>query len=101
MFSCEEKFYNQNLKHDKEKLRYELIPTSVITALAKVLTYGANKYSANSWQNIEPFEDRYYAALLRHLIAWRDGVEIDEESGLKHIEHVLCNAMFLCLGNNK
>jgi hypothetical protein len=59
-----------------------------------VLTYGAQKYFANSWRQVE--RERYVGAILRHLVAYIDDPNgVDEESGLKHIEHVLCNAAFL------
>lgn len=87
--------YNQKLKLDGGKLRYELLPVEPIEELTKILTYGANKYSANSWQNVEPFFERYYAALMRHLMAWRKGEIIDPESGLHHLSHALCCIAFL------
>ncbi|CAM6001785.1 unnamed protein product [Sphagnum balticum] len=40
-------------------------------------------------------QERYTAALLRHLYALNAGERIDPESGLRHIDHVLCNAAFL------
>lgn len=85
---------NQTIKADGGKLRLELIPTSAITSLGRVLTYGAEKYGANSWRRVE--RERYVGAILRHLTAYMDDPDgVDEESGLKHIEHVLCNAAFL------
>jgi len=83
------------LKYDKDKTRYDLIPVGVIRELAKVLTMGAKKYAPNSWQNLPDFNDRYYAGLLRHLMAWRRGEWRDPESGRLHLSHVLCNAAFL------
>lgn len=82
-------------KNDAGKLRYDLIPTETLESLAEVLTYGANKYAENGWQTVYHAEDRYYAALLRHLIAWRKGESHDPESGLHHLKHVLANAAFL------
>lgn len=85
---------NQQIKQDNGKLRMELIPPETLKALAEVLTYGANKYSANSWQQVEP--QRYLGALLRHLVEYmQDNSSVDDESKIKHIDHVLCNACFL------
>lgn len=39
--------------------------------------------------------DRYYAALLRHVMAWRSGESNDPESGMPHLWHVLTNAAFM------
>lgn len=85
----------QPRKDDGEKLRFDLIEPEFEEDLAKVLTLGAEKYAANSWQNLPDAEDRYYAALRRHLNAYRQGEKVDEESGLSHLAHVACNVMFL------
>lgn len=81
------------IKHDDGKLRYDLIPAEAIESLAKILTYGAEKYEENNWQGLE--SKRIYSALMRHLEAWRLGNTNDEESGYLHLEHVLVNAMML------
>lgn len=82
-------------KDDKDKNRLDLIEPEFIEGVGKVLTFGANKYEPNNWQKVEDAEDRYYAAALRHLIAWRKGEKTDPESGLSHLDHVACNIMFL------
>lgn len=83
------------VKDDANKLRYDLIPTSAITGLAEVLTMGAKKYTPNGWRNVPDGIERYYAALYRHLLAWRNGEQIDPESGLHHLKHVMINVAFL------
>ena len=82
-------------KDDQEKNRLDLIEPEFIEGIGKVLTFGADKYEPNNWQKVEDAEDRYYAAALRHLIAWRKGEKTDPESGLSHLYHVACNIMFL------
>lgn len=82
-------------KDDSDKNRLDLIEPSFIEGVGEVLTYGAKKYTADSWQNVEDAEDRYYAALLRHLMAYRAGETADKESGLSHLKHAACNLMFL------
>lgn len=82
-------------KDDEGKIRLELIEPSFIEEVGQVLTFGANKYGANNWQKVENAKDRYYAAALRHLLAWRKGESTDEDSGLSHLDHVATNMMFL------
>lgn len=85
-------------KYDQNKVRMDLVPLSVMESLGQILTMGAQKYGENQWQNLPDFWKRYKAALLRHLTAIDKGELIDPESGLPHIDHVLCNAAFLSWG---
>lgn len=80
-------------KYDKEKDRWDLLPIEPIEQVVKVLTMGANKYGPNNWRGVE--SERYYAALLRHLTAWRKGEMNDSESGLSHLAHAMTNIIFL------
>lgn len=82
------------LKFDAEKLRYDLIPPSAVKALAEVLTFGARKYKPNNWKNCQDPE-RYLAALIRHVEAYRSGEELDADSGLPHLAHAMTNLSFL------
>ena len=89
------------LKDAVDKVRVELVLPETIIGMAEVLSIGAKKYKANSWQNVENGEDVHYAALMRHILAWRGGEIIDKESKLSHIKHVLTNAMFLLYHEEK
>lgn len=82
-------------KNDENKLRFDLISPFFEEELARVLTYGANKYGVNNWQKLEDGITRYYAALRRHLNAFWQDKEVDEESGLSHLAHAAANIMFL------
>lgn len=89
--------FNNNIgkKNDEDKNRLDLIEPEFIEGVGEVLTFGAKKYEPNNWQNVDDAQDRYYAALLRHLFAWRKGEKNDEESGLSHLKHAATNLMFL------
>lgn len=82
-------------KDDDGKERFDLIEPAFEKSMAEVLTMGANKYEANSWQNVEDPVNRYYASLRRHINAWRSGEKLDSESNLTHLAHAACNIMFL------
>lgn len=86
---------NTGLKDKANKPRVELIDPQFILELADVMGYGAEKYAPNSWQNVENPEDTYYAAAMRHLLAYRMGEELDKESGKSHLLHAASNLMFL------
>jgi hypothetical protein len=72
------------------KLRIDLVPAEMIEGDAEVLTYGATKYADHNWEKGIPFMTSYSAAM-RHLMQWLKGVDIDTESGLKHIEQARLN----------
>lgn len=82
-------------KFDADKTRWDLVPMEVIEEIAKVLTFGAKKYEPNNWQHVPDFKNRYFASLMRHLVAHRSGITKDEESGMSHLSHALCCLVFL------
>ena len=75
------------------KLRWDLVPWESVEEIVKIYTHGAIKYGDNQWQGVEP--DRYFGALMRHLIAWRKGEIKDPDSGLPHLAHVGWNIFAL------
>ncbi len=81
-------------KFDQGKLQLDLIPPEAVLALGRVLTFGAAKYNSHNWRGGIKYS-RVSAALLRHLMAWESGEDLDPESGFSHIDHVICNAAFL------
>lgn len=82
------------LKYDQDKPRMDLLDADALEGVAKVLTFGAQKYEAHNWrQGLS--NSRILAALLRHLFSIMRGEYIDPESGLPHIDHVGCCWMFL------
>jgi len=85
----------QGNKYDQGKLRWDLLPIAEIEDIVKILTFGAAKYAPNNWQLVDNGTDRYYAALMRHLVAWRKGELIDPESGESHLSHAACCLVFL------
>ena len=85
----------RDLKFDGDKTRMELLPFDALEEVAKVLTFGAKKYEANSWQTLANAEQRYKGALLRHYAAMDQGEQLDDESGLLHAAHMACDALFL------
>jgi hypothetical protein len=65
----------------------------MVSGVASVLTFGAVKYKANSWQDLEDGPNRYFSAMNRHYIDSQE--DYDSESKLHHGFHFLCNAVFL------
>ncbi len=85
-------------KYDEGKNRMGLMCENFSRALwevAKVSTFGANKYGVNSWQNLSNPKERYLDALCRHLFKHLQGEKVDDESGLLHLQHMCWNALAL------
>ena len=83
------------VKHDQEKPRWDLLPMEALAPIVDVLTFGARKYAPDGWRTVPEWRRRYYAALLRHLVAWWRGEKVDPESGLSHLAHAGCCLLFL------
>lgn len=86
---------DQTNKYDGGKPRWDLLPLGQVAKIVNVLTFGLKKYSEESWKKVDQAEKRYYAALMRHMDAWRNGEKIDSESGLSHLAHASCCLIFL------
>lgn len=82
------------IKYDGEKPKVGLVPPLALLEVAKVLTFGAKKYSPNNWKKIEDLQSRYTDASLRHILDHMLGIDLDEESGLDHLAHAICCLMF-------
>lgn len=85
-------------KYDGGKINFRALTRGLaipLRAVAAVLTYGAQKYKEDSWQTVPDGKARYEAALDRHLNDWKRGEACDPESGLPHLAHAACNALFI------
>jgi hypothetical protein len=63
--------------------------------VVEVISHGAVKYGDRNWRNVPGGTERYFAAAMRHITAWRNGENTDPESGLPHLAHAACSILFL------
>jgi 5'(3')-deoxyribonucleotidase len=82
----------QGLRFNKGKTRFDLLEPHAIEQLAKVFTKGAEKYEDNNWLKGMSWSS-VVASLKRHLSAFEQGIDFDEETELLHMAHVAWNAM--------
>ena len=82
-------------KFDGGKLEYGLLPPLALEETVKVLTFGAQKYARDNWQIVPDAKRRYFDAVQRHMWAWKQGEQMDPESGIHHLAHAMCGLMFL------
>jgi len=79
----------------KPRLSLLLAAPDALEGITRVLEYGAEKYGRDNWLQGLPFTEVVDSAL-RHLLKWFKGEELDEESGLPHVDHIACNVLFIC-----
>ena len=82
-------------KFDKGKIMFALIPPLAELEVAKVLTYGAQKYAPDNWRYVDNAASRYTSAARRHINMVMLGEELDEETQCHHYAHAICCLMFM------
>ena len=83
-------------KKDRSKPKLGLVPSSLIWAVAEVLSHAVHigKYKAHNWRRGQSWTEAY-SALQRHLTDWNEGRERDADSGLPTLWHAACDLAFL------
>ncbi len=84
----------KGVKKDAGKPRTDLLSAAALMGVSEVLKFGAEKYAADNWRLGMDWR-RLIGAMLRHALEFMDGQDIDPDSKLPTIDHVLCCAMFL------
>lgn len=74
--------------------QYQSIPPRAMRELAEHFAKGAAKYSDHNFRKGYEWS-KSYSALMRHLLAFWGGEDIDEETGSKHIIAVAWHALVL------
>ena len=88
-------------KQDGGKAMWDLLPYREVGQVVDVLTHGAVKYTADGWQKVKDAQNRYFAAMMRHLVAWEGGEITDPESGFPHLAHAGCCLFFMMWFDNE
>ncbi|MDE3023206.1 MAG: hypothetical protein KGI54_15380 [Pseudomonadota bacterium] len=77
------------------KLPLHLWPSTATALGSLALLDGALKYGRNNFRAVGVRASVYTSALLRHLMAYYEGEDIDPESGISHLGHILACAAIL------
>ena len=83
-------------KNDQGKPDMSLLSSVALMEMAKVLTFGKEKYSAHNWRSGFDWS-RLYGAAQRHLNQWNDPYQpsVDNETQISHLAHAAVNIMML------
>jgi hypothetical protein len=91
---CECAVLEESAKQTAGKKRFSLLSVDALEGIMAIREYGSKKYKdPESWKTVSA--DKYLDAAMRHLLRIMQGEKIDLESGLPHIDHALCNLMFI------
>lgn len=77
------------------KIKFSLIPLHLLAGTARVLMAGVTKYAAWNWAKGMAWSE-CFDCTIRHLFKWwYCGEDYDEETGEHHLDHVMCNVLFM------
>ncbi len=81
-------------KLDAGKNRLDLIPPNALEEIAKIFTFGSNKYGDYNWSKGIKWS-KLIGSMKRHLTKFEKGLDYDEESNLYELAHLATNAIML------
>jgi hypothetical protein len=84
----------QALRYNQGKVEWSLVDFKSLEPMVRVLEHGCQKYARNNWRKGMP-ATQIIESMLRHTFKLLEGELVDPESGIEHIGHIQCNAMFL------
>ena len=77
------------------KVQFSLFPMHLLAGACRVFMHGAIKYAAWNWTKGGRWSTAF-DCMMRHMLKWWFcGEDFDAESGQHHLDHALCNLMFL------
>lgn len=82
------------MRFNEGKPQYSLLNLNALEPCVRVLEFGTQKYERDNWLRGMPLT-AILDSMMRHISAIQRGEMIDPESGLPHIGHIQCNALFL------
>jgi hypothetical protein len=71
------------------------IPMGVVVEMGVGMLEGSAKYGRHNYRCAGVRSSVYFDALMRHMIAWWEGEDVDPDSGLSHVTKALCTLAVL------
>ena len=79
----------------KAKPQLHLIPRVSLEAQAGALQLGKEKYGERNWVQNTVRQSTYISAIMRHTAALQDGEDLDPESGISHLGHIMAGCAII------
>ena len=71
------------------------VPANVIAEVGVAMLEGAAKYGRHNYRCAGVRASVYYDGVMRHLMAWWEGEDIDPDSGLSHVTKAITSLVVL------
>ena len=86
---------NPKTIHGMAKPSITAVPPVGLYRVGQVMEEGAKKYGPMNWRDAKVTTSTYVNAAMRHLLAYQDGQDLDEETFLPHLAHAAACLMIL------
>lgn len=77
------------------KASMSAVPTVVLAELGVAMMEGARKYGRHNYRAADIRASIYFDAVMRHMMAWFEGEDIDPDSGLSHVTKAIASLVVL------
>ena len=71
------------------------VPATVLAEIGVAMLEGASKYGRHNYRAVGVRGSVYYDGVMRHLMAWWEGEDIDPDSGMSHVTKAITSLMVL------
>ena len=71
------------------------VPMGVVVEMGVGMLEGTAKYGRHNYRCAGVRASVYFDALMRHMIAWWEGEDVDQDSGMSHVTKALCTLAVL------
>lgn len=77
------------------KVPLSTVPSNVLMEVGAAMLEGARKYGRHNYREAGVRASVYYDGLMRHMMAWWEGQDIDPDSGLNHVTKAIATLVVL------
>ncbi|WP_314435899.1 dATP/dGTP diphosphohydrolase domain-containing protein [Massilia timonae] len=71
------------------------VPATVLAEIGVAMLEGASKYGRHNYRAVGVRGSIYYDGVMRHLMAWWEGEDIDPDSGMSHVTKAITSLVVL------
>ena len=77
------------------KVPMSTVPATVMAEIGVAMLEGASKYGRHNYRVVGVRGSVYYDGVMRHLMAWWEGEDLDPDSGMSHVTKAITSLVVL------